>query len=184
MEEFLGLLQSAGRLAHPLHLAGGAVRRPAGQVEAALARQVAQVEQRLGQLRVDGGDPDVVHPHLHLEGLPGVLAAAPVIEVDAPARSGGAPTEAQVARVRGNVPVAAPLPTRALYPDQVLVLVCKDDYTLTQTTSWDTMGMRGTRSPGFKLVSSGSEEQINRALEWAGSQGVRVDAIEGDVLEG
>jgi len=44
--------------------------------------------------------------------------------------------------------------------DQVLVLVCKDDYTLTQTTSWDTMGMRGTRSPGFKLVSSGSEEQI------------------------
>ena len=44
--------------------------------------------------------------------------------------------------------------------DQVLVLVCKDNYTLTQTTSWDTMGMRGTRSPGFKLVSSGSEEQI------------------------
>jgi len=44
--------------------------------------------------------------------------------------------------------------------DQVLVLVCKDNYTLTQTTSWDTMGMRGTRSPGFKLVSSGSDEQI------------------------
>jgi acyl-CoA dehydrogenase len=44
--------------------------------------------------------------------------------------------------------------------DQVLVLVRKSDYTLTQTTSWDTMGMRGTRSPGFKLVSAGAEEQI------------------------
>ncbi len=44
--------------------------------------------------------------------------------------------------------------------DQVLVLVRKGDYTLTQTTSWDTMGMRGTCSPGFKLESSGGEEQI------------------------
>ena len=44
--------------------------------------------------------------------------------------------------------------------DQVLVLVRKSDYTLKQTTSWDTMGMRGTRSPGFKLESSGAEEQI------------------------
>jgi len=44
--------------------------------------------------------------------------------------------------------------------DQVLVLVRKGDYKLTQTTSWDTLGMRGTCSPGFKLESSGSEEQI------------------------
>jgi acyl-CoA dehydrogenase len=44
--------------------------------------------------------------------------------------------------------------------DQVLVLVRKGDYTLTQTTSWDTLGMRGTCSPGFKLESSGSAEQI------------------------
>ena len=44
--------------------------------------------------------------------------------------------------------------------DQVLVLVRKGDYQLTQTTSWDTLGMRGTCSPGFKLESSGSEEQI------------------------
>ena len=44
--------------------------------------------------------------------------------------------------------------------DQVLVLVRKGDYTLTQTTSWDTLGMRGTCSPGFKLESSGAEEQI------------------------
>jgi acyl-CoA dehydrogenase len=44
--------------------------------------------------------------------------------------------------------------------DQVLVLVRKGDYTLTQTTSWDTLGMRGTCSPGFKLESSGAEAQI------------------------
>lgn len=44
--------------------------------------------------------------------------------------------------------------------DQVLVLVRKSDFTLVQTTTWDTMGMRGTRSPGFRLASSGSVEQI------------------------
>jgi acyl-CoA dehydrogenase len=44
--------------------------------------------------------------------------------------------------------------------DQVLVLVRKGDYELTQTTSWDTLGMRGTCSPGFKLESRGAEEQI------------------------
>lgn len=44
--------------------------------------------------------------------------------------------------------------------DQVLVLVRKEDCTLTQTTTWDTLGMRGTCSPGFKIESAGPEEQI------------------------
>jgi acyl-CoA dehydrogenase len=44
--------------------------------------------------------------------------------------------------------------------DQVLVLVRKADRALTRTTTWDTMGMRGTCSPGFKLTSSGPEEQV------------------------
>lgn len=44
--------------------------------------------------------------------------------------------------------------------DQLLVLVRPGDYTLTQTTTWDTMGMRGTCSPGFSLESSGLEEQV------------------------
>src|SRR5215469_10852438 len=44
--------------------------------------------------------------------------------------------------------------------DQVLVLVRKGDYTLTQTSSWDTLGMRGTCSPGFKLDAAAPEEQI------------------------
>ena len=44
--------------------------------------------------------------------------------------------------------------------DQVLVLVRKEDCTLSQTTTWDTLGMRGTCSPGFKLDSSGPAEQV------------------------
>jgi acyl-CoA dehydrogenase len=44
--------------------------------------------------------------------------------------------------------------------DQVLVLVRKEDFTLKQTTSWDTLGMRGTCSPGFRLESSGPQQQI------------------------
>ena len=44
--------------------------------------------------------------------------------------------------------------------DQVLVLVRREDCTLEQTSSWDTMGMRGTCSPGFKLQSAGSARQI------------------------
>lgn len=44
--------------------------------------------------------------------------------------------------------------------DQVLVLVRKGDYTLTQTSTWDALGMRGTCSPGFRLASHGPEAQI------------------------
>jgi acyl-CoA dehydrogenase len=44
--------------------------------------------------------------------------------------------------------------------DQVLVLVKREDCSLKQTTTWDTMGMRGTCSPGFKLESSGPQEQV------------------------
>lgn len=44
--------------------------------------------------------------------------------------------------------------------DQVLVLVRREDCKLTQTTTWDTLGMRGTCSPGFKLESAGADEQV------------------------
>jgi len=44
--------------------------------------------------------------------------------------------------------------------DQVLVLVRKEQAQLTQTTSWDTLGMRGTCSPGFSLRSSGPSAQV------------------------
>ena len=44
--------------------------------------------------------------------------------------------------------------------DQVLVLVRKDDTRLTPTGGWDTLGMRGTRSLGFTLESTGSIDQV------------------------
>ncbi len=44
--------------------------------------------------------------------------------------------------------------------DQVLVMVQRKDADLTQTTTWDTLGMRGTCSPGFRLQSTGAVEQV------------------------
>ncbi|MET0334243.1 MAG: acyl-CoA dehydrogenase family protein [Rhizobacter sp.] len=44
--------------------------------------------------------------------------------------------------------------------DQVLVLVRREDASLTQTGTWNTLGMRGTCSPGFRLESSGAARQI------------------------
>jgi acyl-CoA dehydrogenase len=44
--------------------------------------------------------------------------------------------------------------------DQVLVAVLKDQYTLERTTTWDTLGMRGTCSEGFKLVARAPAVQI------------------------
>ncbi len=44
--------------------------------------------------------------------------------------------------------------------DQVLVLVRNEDATLKQLSVWDTLGFRGTCSPGFELKSIGKSEQI------------------------
>jgi len=44
--------------------------------------------------------------------------------------------------------------------DQVLVLLQRGDYTLTPTSTWDTLGMRGTCSPGGQLEASASAAQI------------------------
>ncbi len=44
--------------------------------------------------------------------------------------------------------------------DQVLVAFLKQDYALERVNGWDAFGMRGTCSEGFKLVASGSIDQI------------------------
>jgi len=44
--------------------------------------------------------------------------------------------------------------------DQVLAVFLKSDYTLERLVGWDAFGMRGTCSEGFKLVATGSSEQI------------------------
>jgi acyl-CoA dehydrogenase len=44
--------------------------------------------------------------------------------------------------------------------DQSLVLVRRPEYTLERTSAWDTLGMRGTCSPAFKMSSRGKADQI------------------------
>jgi acyl-CoA dehydrogenase len=44
--------------------------------------------------------------------------------------------------------------------DQVLVVFLKEDYTLDRIVGWDTLGMRGTCSSGFKLRAAGESGQI------------------------
>lgn len=44
--------------------------------------------------------------------------------------------------------------------DQVLVYLRRGDYTLASTSTWDTLGMRGTCSPGGQLVARASVAQI------------------------
>lgn len=44
--------------------------------------------------------------------------------------------------------------------DQVLVLFPKGFYTLEQTGTWDTLGMRGTCSPGARFSGHGTPQQI------------------------
>jgi acyl-CoA dehydrogenase len=44
--------------------------------------------------------------------------------------------------------------------DQVLVALLKADYSLDRLSGWDTLGMRGTCSTGFKLEARGNAEQI------------------------
>jgi acyl-CoA dehydrogenase len=44
--------------------------------------------------------------------------------------------------------------------DQVLLVLLKSDYTLERLQSWDTLGMRGTRSEGFTLRARAAAGQI------------------------
>ncbi|WP_377827456.1 acyl-CoA dehydrogenase family protein [Bradyrhizobium lupini] len=44
--------------------------------------------------------------------------------------------------------------------DQVLLALTRDDYTLEPTLAWETLGMRGTCSAGFKLNFRGTADQI------------------------
>jgi acyl-CoA dehydrogenase len=64
----------------------------------------------------------------------------------------GAQADAIVATARRS-PDAAPT-------DQVLVAIAKDDYRLQHQVDWDTLGMRGTCSAGFKLEAAAATDQI------------------------
>jgi acyl-CoA dehydrogenase len=44
--------------------------------------------------------------------------------------------------------------------DQVLVLLRKEDFSLEKTGTWDTLGMRGTCSPGFRVTVNAPAAQV------------------------
>jgi acyl-CoA dehydrogenase len=44
--------------------------------------------------------------------------------------------------------------------DQVLCVFLRDDYTLERLSGWETLGMRGTCSGGFRLVARGRPDQV------------------------
>jgi acyl-CoA dehydrogenase len=75
-----------------------------------------------------------------------------VLDKDATTGSYCAHADAIAVTCRSNADAAA--------SDQALVLVRREDARLTQTTTWDTLGMRGTCSPGFRLESSGPVTHI------------------------
>ncbi len=74
------------------------------------------------------------------------------LEKDATTVSYGAHADAQLVTCRRDKDAAQ--------SDQVLVLFEKGQYTLDQTGTWDTLGMRGTCSPGAKFVGHGKADQI------------------------
>lgn len=74
------------------------------------------------------------------------------LEKDATVISYGVHADAILVTSR-RAPDAAP-------PDQVMTAVTRDQYTLEKTTGWDTLGMRGTCSEGFKLRARGEARQI------------------------
>lgn len=74
------------------------------------------------------------------------------LDKDATTVSYGAHADAQLVTCRRAADAAA--------SDQVLVLFPNGSYTLEQTGTWDTLGMRGTCSPGAKFSGHGKAEQI------------------------
>jgi acyl-CoA dehydrogenase len=63
------------------------------------------------------------------------------------------------AQADGIVTTARRTPDAAA-SDQVLVALLKPDYSLEHLSDWDTLGMRGTCSAGFKLDADGRAEQV------------------------
>lgn len=63
------------------------------------------------------------------------------------------------AQADGIVTTARRDPTAAK-SDQVLLILLKQNYTLDPVSSWDTLGMRGTCSRGFRLQARAGRDQI------------------------
>jgi acyl-CoA dehydrogenase len=75
-----------------------------------------------------------------------------ILEKNAPVISYGETADAILVTARRS--------EEAAKNDQVLVLVRKEDALLKRLSEWDTLGFRGTCSPGFELKSIGNAQQI------------------------
>jgi acyl-CoA dehydrogenase len=74
------------------------------------------------------------------------------LEKDATVISYGAYADAILITSRAHADAAS--------TDQVMTVFCKDQYTLEQTQTWDTLGMRGTCSDGYLFKGDAPAEQI------------------------
>ncbi|MBV9079278.1 MAG: acyl-CoA/acyl-ACP dehydrogenase [Methylobacteriaceae bacterium] len=86
-------------------------------------------------------------------------AAAIVREGEAVTLERAATVISYGAEADGIVTVARRDPEAAA-SDQVLCVFLKSDYTLERLNGWETLGMRGTCSNGYRLVARGRPEQV------------------------
>lgn len=112
---------------------------------AELADTQALIASATSEIGVGGDVRSSVCAVQHDGGSFSIIKQAPVI-------SYGQHADAILATAR-RTPDAPP-------SDQVLVLVKRDEFKLTPTSGWDTLGFRGTCSPGFTLTATANADHI------------------------
>lgn len=116
---------------------------------AAFTRDVSRQQLLLASATTEGGiGGDLRNSICAVEVADGAFA----LRKDATVISYGEQADAILATAR-RAPDAAS-------SDQVMVVIRHADRTLERTTTWDTLGMRGTCSDGFKLDAHGHPDQI------------------------
>ncbi|HEX3859869.1 MAG TPA: acyl-CoA dehydrogenase family protein [Pseudolabrys sp.] len=87
-------------------------------------------------------------------------SAAPVESADQHITLDRAATVISYGREADGIVTTARRDANAEKSDQVLLVLLKQDYSLEPITTWDTLGMRGTMSVGFRLLARANREQI------------------------
>lgn len=90
-----------------------------------------------------------------------VRSSAAAVEVDAEGvRLDRAATVISYGAEADGIVTVARRSVDAASSDQVLCVFLKADYTLERLSGWETLGMRGTCSNGFRLLAQGGAEQV------------------------
>jgi acyl-CoA dehydrogenase len=87
-------------------------------------------------------------------------SAAPIVSQDGRITLERAATVISYGEQADGIVTTARRSPEAAASDQVLVVFLKEDYSLERINGWDTLGMRGTCSSGFKLKATGESGQI------------------------